>query len=212
MPSQARTLACFPNSFWAPAALCPHISPTVKGTSLPLCIGRRSKKPGPQTVLPDRGPRSMLLLPSVVSCSGLSIAPLMVLCFLASLYPLIFSPSPCSCHGPLICFGEVGCNSGWLWEGPALFFPLGEAQHETPSVLRHLHSLPNPCRFPAFLTLSQPSRRDPGPPLSLLPVLLKGWSEQWPGDRPIVVFFCCGGCCCGKIWTARTMGEMRHEN
>lgn len=122
----------------------------------------------------------------------------------------------CSCHGPLIRFGELGCNSGWLWEGPALF-PLGRPSTKPLLPLRHLNALPNPCRFLVFLTLSQPSRRDPGPPLSLcpsclLPVLLKGWSEQWPGDRPIAVFFCCGGCCCGKIWTARTMGEMRHEN
>lgn len=94
----------------------------------------------------------------------------------------------------------------------SFLFPLGRPSTKPLLPLRHLHSLPNPCRFPAFLTLSQPSRREPGPPLSLLPVLLKGWSEQWPGDRPIAVFFCCGGCCCGKIWTVRTMGEMRHEN
>lgn len=47
--------------------------------------------------------------------------------------------------------------------GGSCSFPLGEAQHEVPSAPRHLHSLPNPFRFPAFLTLSQPSRRGPVP-------------------------------------------------
>lgn len=147
---------------WAPATLYPHISPSVKGTSLPLCIGRRSKSPS----LRQSCQIGASIHTAFASCGFMLLSlhrashGAVFHCFSLSFDLFAF---PCSCHGPLISFGELGCNSGWLWEGPALF-PLGRPS--TKSLLPSDIFIPSPtlAGFPAFLTLSHPSRKDPGPP------------------------------------------------